>query len=63
MDGWEFLESYMRLDEDQTNETRIVIVTSSVFRHDMERVLEHPAESEYIIKPLTSELLFKLFAT
>jgi len=63
MDGWEFLDSYMHLDEDQTNETRIVIVTSSVFRHDMERAQEHPVESEYIIKPLTSERLFKLFGT
>lgn len=63
MDGWEFLDSYMHLDEDQTNETRIVIVTSSVFRHDMKRAQEHPVESEYIIKPLTSERLFKLFGT
>jgi hypothetical protein len=51
----------MRLDEDQTNETRLVIVTSSVFRHDMERALEHPVENEFIIKP--SERLSKLFAT
>lgn len=63
MDGWEFLELYMHLDEDQTNDTRIVIVTSSVFRHDMERAQVHPVESECIIKPLTSERLFKLFAT
>ncbi|WPU95664.1 response regulator [Mucilaginibacter sabulilitoris] len=63
MDGWEFLESYRKLNEDQTNDTRVVIVTSSVFRHDMDRAREHPVESEYIIKPLTSERLFKLFAT
>ena len=63
MDGWEFLESYKHLNEDQTKKTRIVIVTSSVFRHDMEKAQEHPVESEYIIKPLTAQRLLKLFAT
>jgi CheY-like chemotaxis protein len=63
MDGWEFLESYKHLNEGQINDTRIVIVTASVFSHDMKKAQEHPVKCEYIVKPLTSERLSELFAT
>lgn len=59
MDGWGFLDAYRHLEK---NPTRVIILTSSVFRHDINRASKHEVETEYIIKPLSSERLNELFA-
>ena len=61
MDGWEFLDHFAMLKLPST--VRIVILSSSVFRHDMERAAGHAIENTFVSKPLSVERLYELFGT
>lgn len=55
MNGWKFLEEYKKLDNKQTAEIVITMLTSSLNHDDKERALAIKEVSEYICKPLTQE--------
>jgi CheY-like chemotaxis protein len=57
MDGWEFLEEYKKLNEEQKGKVMIVMLTTSLFKEDKERAVSVPEVSGYENKPLTKEKL------
>lgn len=60
MNGWKFLEEYKKLDEKQTAEIVITMLTSSLNHDDKERALAIKEVSEYINKPLTQEVVIEI---
>lgn len=57
MDGWEFLEEYKKLNEEQKGKVMIVMLTTSLFKEDKERAVSVPEVSGFENKPLTKEKL------
>jgi CheY-like chemotaxis protein len=60
MDGWKFLDEYHRLNIGDGSNSQIIILSSSIFRHDIDRALKHSVVKEYISKPLNMELIRKV---
>jgi CheY-like chemotaxis protein len=60
MNGWEFLEQYRRLDEDQKSKVMIVMLTTSLFPEDRHLAGELPEVSGFENKPLTPEKLDRI---
>ncbi|WP_375561784.1 response regulator [Bernardetia sp. OM2101] len=58
MDGWQFLDEFTMPD---TKEITIYIVSSSIDPADIERAKKYSLVSNYVIKPITSDDLKKLF--
>ena len=61
MNGWEFLEAYNQLDEDQKAQLIIAMLTSSLNPDDKTRAQKYGEVKEYISKPLNGELVMKLY--
>jgi len=57
MSGWEFLERFERLDEKIKNRFKIYVLSSSVDPRDKERAASNKNVLDYIIKPLTKEIV------
>lgn len=57
MTGWEFLEEYKNLPEDQRAKNVIVMLSTSSNPDDLKRATDNPLISEYRSKPLSDELL------
>ena len=57
MSGWEFLERFERLDEKIKNRLKIYVLSSSVDPRDKERAASNKNVLDYIIKPLTKEIV------
>lgn len=60
MSAWEFLEEYSPLSKKFTKEVKLFILSSSVYRKDQLRAMEHEVVVDYLYKPLTKELLNKV---
>lgn len=60
MNGFSFLESFQKLSTNITNNTKIVLLTSSVNPQDIQRADEIDFIIEYISKPLNKEKLKKV---
>jgi len=61
MNGWDFLHEYNRLHLDIAVESRIIVLTCSIFNRDIDRALSHTSINEYVAKPITAERLKSLF--
>jgi two-component SAPR family response regulator len=61
MNGWEFLEQYNKLNIDPLGKCKIYILTSSIFRSDMNKSATYDIVEDYIIKPLDAEKISKVF--
>ena len=57
MNGFSFLESFQKLSPNITNNTKIVLLTSSVNPQDIQRADESDFIIEYISKPLNKDKL------
>jgi len=57
MDGWEFLEEYKKLDDDQLAKTVIVMLTTSLNPDDKDKANIIPVITGFMSKPLTTEML------
>lgn len=57
MDGWEFLEEYKKLDDDQLAKTVIVMLTTSLNPDDKDKANVIPVITGFMSKPLTTEML------
>ena len=59
MDGWEFLDEFQKCCLNSA--VRIIVLSSSLFRHDIDRAQNHAVSAQFISKPLTMEHLQNLF--
>ena len=60
MDGWEFLETYMRKDYHNVfSETRFMVLSSSIDPYDINRSKTYPVNG-FLSKPITKEMLENL---
>ena len=57
MSAWEFLEEFEKFDEKVKNRLKIYILSSSVDPRDIERASADKNVFDYIVKPLTSEIV------
>ncbi len=55
MNGWEFLDEFIKLPHNSLNKTVIYVVSSSVDPIDIDKVKEHELISNYILKPITPD--------
>ncbi|MEY5049373.1 MAG: hypothetical protein RLZZ175_2732 [Bacteroidota bacterium] len=55
MDGWEFIENYIKLKPRIGKKVYIYIISSSINPYDFERAKNISEVSDYIVKPLTLE--------
>jgi len=53
MNGWEFLEEFEKLPNQNIEKTIIYIISSSVDPRDLERVKNYSKVNNYILKPIT----------
>lgn len=58
MDGWEFLDEFIKIE--QSNKTTIFIVSSSINPEDITRAKTYENVKNYIIKPITDKALEKI---
>jgi CheY-like chemotaxis protein len=65
MNGWEFLEHYDKLDEDQKAQILLVMLTTSLNPDDKTNALTNPHvrdfETKYLSKESLTKLLFEHF--
>lgn len=61
MDGWQFLEEFHRLNIDPFNNTKIYVLTSTVFYSEIERCLYNPLIASYLPKPIILDQLKSIF--
>ena len=61
MNGWEFLDEYMRLNLDPLGKSKIYIISSSVFSNDINKARSYPLVKVFISKPLNVEKIKELF--
>ncbi len=57
MDGWKFLDEYHRLDIGAGSHSEIIVLSSSIFRRDIDKALGHSTVKEFISKPLNLALI------
>jgi CheY-like chemotaxis protein len=60
MSGWEFLERFEELDEIIKKQVKIYILSSSVDPRDKERAGKNKDVEDYIVKPLTKEIVLEI---
>jgi CheY-like chemotaxis protein len=60
MDGFEFVEAFQKMEFENKEEVRIVMLTTSENTKDMEKVKNNPKISDYLNKPLTEDKLTKV---
>jgi CheY-like chemotaxis protein len=60
MDGWTFLEDYIRKYSERLPETKIAILSSTVNPEDFIRAQKYSIVIDFINKPLTIELIEEL---
>lgn len=61
MDGWGFLDKFMKLNLNAAKEIEIYICSSSISPEEIEKARSMSVVSDYIIKPLTTKKLLKMF--
>lgn len=57
MNGWEFLDEFIKLQPNLSKEIIILIVSSSFDQRDIERANKYSEISDYIVKPVTRNRL------
>ncbi len=63
MNGWEFLDEFIKIPNASLNKTLIYIISSSVDPKDINRVKNYKLVSNYILKPITPNDLQKVLNT
>lgn len=58
MDGWQFLDEFTKINTDK--KIIIYIITSSIDPTDVERSKEYNNVNNYLVKPITLEILKEL---
>ena len=60
MDGWDFLDAYEKFSDEFEKDIVLILLTSSVYKNDIERARDYKSVSEYIQTPISIQ---KLLAT
>ena len=60
MNAWEFLDEYKNIQDKFNNPVKLFILSSSVYRKDIEKSSHYEMVTDYIIKPLSKESLKKI---
>jgi len=63
MDGWQFLEEYVKIKPRVGKQITIYMVTSSVDPVDVEKAEKFQEISDYLVKPIQPDQLRELVAT
>ncbi|WP_394746951.1 response regulator [Spongiimicrobium salis] len=53
MDGWEFLESFKKIPQEDRNHITLFVVSSSVDPEDLQKTKQYELIKNYILKPIT----------
>jgi len=53
MNGWEFLETFTRIPNNNLGEITVYIISSSIDPRDLEKVKNYEIVNNYILKPIT----------
>lgn len=62
MDGWQFLEEYVRLSRDMGKTSTIFMISSSNDEHDLSKARQYSnVVKDYLLKPICKEDLEKIF--
>ncbi len=62
MDGWEFLDDFIKIPNNNTKAVTIYIISSSIDPRDVIKVQDYSLVSNYILKPIKSADLLKLLS-
>ena len=62
MNGWEFLDEYKILVPKMTKVVPVFILSSSVYNQDIQKARAIPEVSDYLIKPISIELIKELWS-
>ena len=57
MDGFQFMDEFVKLKDDTQNKCKVVILTSSINPQDMSKSKNYPSVKKYLNKPLTQSAL------
>jgi CheY-like chemotaxis protein len=60
MDGWEFMDEYVKIKHQLAKEVRIYIVSSSIADSDLNRARMHEDIVDYISKPIETDRLAEI---
>jgi two-component system chemotaxis response regulator CheY len=60
MDGWMFLQEYEQVKSKLSKPIKIYLASSSIDTKDTERAKENPNLVDYIIKPLTQDVIKRI---
>ncbi len=61
LDGWDFLDLFEQLPASVTAQCKLIMHTSSIDPSDIEKTKTFKSVSDYTTKPLTSQILAKIF--
>lgn len=61
MDGWEFLDEFIKIKPNLSKKIQIYMVSSSINPADIERAKQYEELSDYLIKPISIEELHRVF--
>lgn len=59
-DGWDFLNIFRTFPEENRNQTKIFMLSSSIYPDDIERSKSYPEIIEFLPKPLTLETVGRI---
>lgn len=62
MDGWDFLEEYVKLSPKIGKKVTLYVVSSSVNPQDMNKARSMSAITDYIIKPIQTDMMGSIMA-
>ena len=57
MNGLDFLDAYENLNRSDI----LILLTSSINKEELQKAKEHSSIQHYLIKPILSEILYKIF--
>ena len=62
MNGWEFLEDFVKIPNHNREKVIIYVISSSVDPRDLERISHYEVVNNYILKPISPEDLEKVIS-
>lgn len=57
MNGWEFLDEFIKIEKQSRKKVIIYVVSSSVDARDVEKAKQYGVVSDYVVKPITIDSL------
>ena len=61
MDGWEFLENFIKISPNFRKNVQVYMLSSSIDDRDVERARQHEAVDDYLTKPMSDEAIERIF--